>query len=667
MHNVKQITHDIYWVGANDRRLFIFEGVYSVPNGVSYNSYLLLDDKVVLFDTVDKAVSELFFENIEHVLNGRNIDYLVIHHMEPDHSATIAEVCRRYPTITIVCNALTKKMIDQYFTMNPKQKYLIVNEGDLFETANHRFTFVNAPMVHWPEVIMSYDLNEKLLFSADAFGTFGALDGAIFADELDFFKDYIDDARRYYTNIVGKYGPQVQNVLKKASTLEIDMILPLHGPVWRENLNSFISLYDRWSKYVPEKKGVLIAYASVYGHTENVAEILASKLVERGLSVKVIDTSVTDSSYVVSESFKYSHLVFASTTYNMGVFIKMDETLRDLAAHNIQNRTIALIENGSWAPTSKSLMKDILKMNKNLTFIDKEITILSSLKESQLEDLNILADKIAESVKLTTFDEGNENKINVNGLFKISYGLYLLTAKEGEKDNGCIINTAQLVTDNPNQISFTIHKNNLTHDMVVENRKVNVSILSTTAPFSLFKKFGFVSGRDENKFENFKAIRTSNGLLTLDSKYSNAYISAEVVQIIDLGSHSLFIAKVCEAKVLSNKPSMTYQYYFDHVKPQMISATTEDKKKYVCKICGYVYDGETLPDDYLCPLCGVGKEEFKEQEVCRAFRILLPAFNRMGYNRYMAWCILELCCLGSLLCGYYDCRNYIRASLQAVQ
>ena len=612
MHNIKKVTKDIYWIGANDRRLSLFEGVYHLPNGVSYNSYLLMDDKVVLFDTVDKTVSEQFFENIEHVLKDRTIDLLFVHHMEPDHSATILEVVRRYPTITIVCNELTKKMIGQFFTLPSETKFHVVNEGDVLETANHKFTFVNAPMVHWPEVMMSYDLVDKLLFSADAFGTFGALNGAIFADELDFFKDYVDEARRYYTNIVGKYGPQVQTVLAKASTLEINMILPLHGPVWRENIYSFISLYDKWSKYIPEVNGVLIAYASVYGHTENVAEILANKLVERGIAVKMYDTSVTDSSYVVSDSFKYSHLVFASTTYNMGIFIKMDETLRDLAAHNIQNRTIALIENGSWAPTSKSLMKEIFKNNKDLTFIDKEITVLSSLKESQLEDLDILADKIGKSVDNPKFDKNNTEQINQEALFKISYGLYVLSAKEDGKDNGCIINTAQLVSDNPCRVAVTVNKANLTHDMVMRTKKMNVSTLSTNAPFALFKRFGFESGRTVNKFEGLDTIKTENGLLALTSLYSNSYISLDVIDSVDLGTHTMLIGLVTESKMVSNKPSMTYQYYFDHVKPQVSKPKSGGKKQFACKICGYVLEAEEIADDYVCPLCKHGKDAFEE-------------------------------------------------------
>lgn len=611
MHNIKKITKDIFWVGANDRRLFMFEGVYGVKDGVSYNSYLLLDDKNILFDTVDKAVEDQFFENIEHLLKDKKLDYVIVQHMEPDHSASLNNLIKQYPDITIVCNALTKKMIDQFFVLPETTKFKIINEGDVLETKNHKFTFISAPMVHWPEVIMTYDLNDKLLFSADAFGTFGALNGVIFADQVDFFKDFVDEARRYYTNIVGKYGPQVQNVLKKASAVEIKMILPLHGPIWRENINQFIDLYDKWSKYVPEVNGVLIAYASVYGHTENVAEILASKLVDLGIKTKLHDTSTTDSSYLVSDAFKYSHLVFASTTYNMGIFIKMDEALRDLVSHNITNRTVAFIENGSWAPTSGALMKELFRPLKNITYIDKDIKILSSLKENQIKDIDELAAKIKESISVVPFDNKNDKTINEEALFKLSYGLYVLSAKEGEKDNGCIINTAQLVTDTPFNISVTVNKNNLTHDMIKNTKKLCVSILDTSAPFDTIKRFGFASGKEEDKFNGVNTSKDANGLLYLNDN-TNGYIAATVTSMVDLNTHTLFIASVDESKMLSNKPSMTYQYYFDHVKPKINAVKVSTKKQFVCKICGYVLEADEIKDDFICPLCKHGKDAFEE-------------------------------------------------------
>lgn len=397
MYCYRKVTDDLYWVGGNDRRLAMFEGVYSVPNGVSYNSYLLMDDKTVLFDTVDKAVSEIFFENIKAVLGERNLDYLVVHHMEPDHSATLDALVNHYPNVKIICNNQIVMMMKQYFSFEVDTRVQIVKEGDKISFGKHNLAFIMAPMVHWPEVMMSYDETSKMLFSADAFGCFGALNGALFADEVDFFRDYLDEARRYYTNIVGKYGNQVQMVLKKASGLKIDYICPLHGFVWRTEQNKILDKYYLWSSYTPEEKGVLIVYGSIYGHTENAAEILACKLREMGVKTCMYDVSVTPYSNIISDCFKYSHFVFASATYNLGIFVKMEEFLTDLVAHNIQNRTIALIENGSWAPSSANLMKNLLSKCKNINFIEEQLTIKSSLKE---DGLNII-DKIADELKKT--------------------------------------------------------------------------------------------------------------------------------------------------------------------------------------------------------------------------------------------------------------------------
>ena len=400
MHNIKKLTKDLYWVGANDRRIALFEGVYSVPTGVSYNSYLLMDDKTVLLDTVDKAVNHQFFENIAHVLNGRNLDYLVINHMEPDHCAEIGSLVAKYPDVKIVCNAKIQQMIGQYFELDlPENQWQIVKEGDTLETGNHTLTFVMAPMVHWPEVMVTYDTTDKILFSADAFGSFGAIDGNIFADEVDFDHRYMDEARRYYTNIVGKYGPQVQMLLKKAAGLDIQMICPLHGYIWRKDLGIFIEKYQKWSTYEPEIKSVLIPYASVYGNTQNVAEILAGKLAQLGVKdIKMYDTSVIHPSYIVADAFKYSHIVFASTTYNMGIFVSMETLLHDLTAHNIQNRKVAIIENGSWAPVSGNLMTEIISKWKNTEIIGNKFTIKSSPKQNQEEELDNLAKEIAATI-----------------------------------------------------------------------------------------------------------------------------------------------------------------------------------------------------------------------------------------------------------------------------
>ncbi len=395
MYCTKKVTDDLTWVGGNDRRLAMFEGVYSVPAGVSYNSYLLLDDKTVLFDTVDKAVSEVFFENIEHVLDGRELDYVVIHHMEPDHSATLGDLLRRYPNVKVVGSAKIITMISQFFCKLEDDRVVLVKEGDTLETGHHSYAFVMAPMVHWPEVMVSYDSADKILFSADAFGTFGALNGAIFADEVDFMRDYLDEARRYYTNIVGKYGAQVQALLKKASALDIKIICPLHGFVWRENISAYVDKYVQWATYTPEEKGVMIAYASVYGHTENVAEIISSRLRDRGIKTVMYDVSVTPASEIIAAAFKWSHLLFASTTYNAGIFVSMEELLHDLAAHNIQNRKVALVENGSWAPTSGKQMREILSACKNVQIIENTVSIKSALKSEQEGAINALVDALA--------------------------------------------------------------------------------------------------------------------------------------------------------------------------------------------------------------------------------------------------------------------------------
>lgn len=400
MYNTKKITENLFWVGANDRRIALFEGVYHAPQGVSYNSYVLLDEKTVLLDTVDKAVTHQFMENVAHVLNGRKLDYLIINHMEPDHCAEIPTILTKYPEVKIVCNAKIKTMMEQFFDFEiSEEQFQIVNEGDVLNTGKHNLTFLMAPMVHWPEVMVTYDTTDKILFSADAFGSFGAIDGNIFADEVDWENRYLNEARRYYTNIVGKYGPQVQMLLKKASGIEINMICPLHGYVWRKDLGKFIDLYQKWSTYTPEINSVMIAYASVYGGTQNAAEILATELADLGVKdIKMFDVSVTHSSYVVSDMFKYSHIVFASTTYNNGIFVEMENLIHDIVAHNIQNRKVAVIENGSWAPQAGRLMSELLSQIKNTEFIGSGVSIKSAVKSEKRDELKNLAKAIVESM-----------------------------------------------------------------------------------------------------------------------------------------------------------------------------------------------------------------------------------------------------------------------------
>lgn len=400
MHCVKKVTDDLYWIGGSDRRLALFENVYPIPRGVSYNSYVLLDEKTVLLDTVDASISGLFFENLEYVLNGRTLDYLIVNHMEPDHCAVIGDVVRRYPDVKLVCNAKTVPMLKQFFNFPVEDRTVIVKEMDTLCTGKHTFAFVMAPMVHWPEAMVSYDTVDKILFSADGFGTLGAINGNLFADEVNFERDWLDDARRYFINIVGKYGVQVQNLLKKAATLEIKMICPLHGPVWRENLGWFIEKYDTWSSYKPEDQAVMIAYASIYGNTENAAEILASKLADKGVkNIAMYDVSVTDPSVIVSESFRCSHLVFAAPSYNGGIFTKMETVLSELKAHSLQNRTVAIMENGTWAPVAGRQMREIFASMKNIELLEEGVTIRSAVKEAQEASLEALAEKIASSLQ----------------------------------------------------------------------------------------------------------------------------------------------------------------------------------------------------------------------------------------------------------------------------
>ncbi len=620
MHCTKNITSDLVWVGADDRRLAFFEGVYGVPEGVSYNSYLLLDEKTVLFDTVDKAVAHNYFENVAYALGGRKLDYLVVHHMEPDHAATIEDIALRYPEAKIVCNAKIKDMLARFFPTDLSGRVEIVKEGDTLSTGRHTLTFVMAPMVHWPEVMMSYDLTDKILFSADAFGSFGALNGRIFADEVDFMHDCLDEARRYYTNIVGKYGPQVQAVLRKAAGLEINYVCPLHSFVWRRGFGDFLAKYVQWSSYEPEVQGVLIAYASVYGHTENAANILAAKLSDLGVPVKMYDTSVTAPSFILSDAFKYSHLVFAATTYNAGVFSTMEQLLHEIAAHNLQNRKIALVENGSWAPVSGSIMRKLLENLKGTEFIGDTLTIKSALAEGQLAELDALAAVIAGSVlppkaePAVTAAEGSMDGVFEveNAAFnKFSYGCEILTTRVDGKDYGCVINTAgQITSSDPKKITISCIKANHTCDMVAKAGVFNISILSEDAPYGLFKHFGFQSGRDVDKFADWPdELRTANGLRYI-GQHTNAVLSARVIDARDCGTQMLYIAEVVEAHVLSDAPSCTYGYYHAHIKPKKQPAAPE-AEGWVCKVCGYFHEVAELPADFVCPLCKHGPEDFE--------------------------------------------------------
>ena len=608
MQNIRKVSQDLIWVGANDRRLALFESVYPIPRGVSYNSYVLLDEKTVLFDTVDKACAGQFFENLEAALEGRKLDYFIVSHMEPDHAAMIQDLVLRHPELTIVANAKAVKMLDQFFEFELDGHVQIVKEMDTLSTGSHTLAFVMAPMVHWPEVMVTFDTATGTLFSADAFGTFGALDGSLFADETRFD---MDEARRYYTNIVGKYGTQVQSLLKKAEGLEIKTICPLHGPIWRKNIGLFVEKYVKWATYEPEENGVLIAYSSVYGDTENAANILAGDLCEAGVTNAVLyDVSVTHASYLVAEAFRYSHIVFATTTYNAGIFVNMENLINDIAAHGLRGRKIALVENGTWAATAAGKMKAILETLPGTEFIEAPVSIKSSVKKETREALRALAGAIAASMpQPEQVEHKAETKVEQNAMFSLSYGLFVLSAREGDKDNGCIVNTVMQVTDTPKRISVTVNKANYTCEMIQRTGMFNASILSTSAPMDIFRHYGFQSGRDTEKIAREGMPRTENGIAYLPA-YANAVLSGKVIQEIDLGTHIQFIADVTEARVLSREPSVTYAYYFAHIKPAP-QPSVQKKTGWVCKICGYVYEGEELPADFVCPLCKHGAEDFE--------------------------------------------------------
>ncbi|MBQ2645599.1 flavin reductase [bacterium] len=602
MHCTKNIKEDLIWVGVNDRHLSLFENVYPIEKGVSYNSYILKDEKTVLFDTVDKCSEIQFFENLEYALNGRKLDYIIVNHMEPDHAATLQDTVNKYPEAKVICNKKTQTMIKQFFDFDIDSKVQIIAEGDTLTTGKHTLTFAMAPMVHWPEAMVTYDITDKILFSADAFGTFGAMSGNIFADEVNFETEWLDEARRYYTNIVGKYGTQVQALLKKAANLEIKTICPLHGPVWRKNINWFIDKYQKWSTYSPEINSVLILSGSIYGHTENAAEILASKLADKGIKdIKLYDVSRVHPSYVVSEAFKYSHIVIASSTYNAGIFTPMETVLLDIKAHNLQNRTTAIMYNGTWAPMSEAAIKGILESLKNTAVLSNIVKITSSLKTD--EEICKLADEIFNSLP--------KEKVETNAMNKINYGLFVLSANTDGKDNACIINTVNQVAGNPNKIAFSVNKGNYTNEMIAKSGKFAISVLTEETPFSVFKNFGYQSGRDTDKFKDINYVsRCTNGTLYL-TEYTSAMICGKVISSQDCGSHTLFIAEVDDSQVLSDTKPVSYEYYLKNIKPAP-QPNSEKKKGYICKICGYIYEGEELPPDFICPICKHGIADFEK-------------------------------------------------------
>ena len=592
------ITSDIKYIGVNDRNIDLFEGQYVVPNGMSYNSYLITDEKIAVVDTVDAAFTHEWLDNIENALGGKKPDYLIVQHMEPDHSANIMNFAKAYPDAVIVSSAKAFAMMKNFFGTDFAEKQIVVGEGDPLSLGKHNLTFLTAPMVHWPDVIVTYDSSDKGVFSADGFGKFGALD----ADE-----EWADEARRYYIGIVGKYGAQVQALLKKASTLDIEIICPLHGPVLKENLGYYINLYNIWSSYQPEDDGIVIAYTSVYGNTKKAVLQLADKLRANGCpKIEVFDLARCDMAKAVESAFRYSKLVLATTTYNAEIFPFMREFINHLTERNFQNRTVALIENGSWAPMAAKVMKELFAKSKNLTFAENTVKIMSALNDESTQKLNALADELC--MDYLALQDSTANKNDLTALFNIGYGLYVVTCNDGKKDNGLIVNTVTQVTNTPNRIAVTINKANYSHHVIKQTGIMNINCLSVDAPFSVFEKFGFASGRNVDKFADGEQPRSDNGLVFL-SRNINSFISLKVEQYVDLDTHGMFICEVTEARVLSDKDTMTYTYYQENVKPK---PQTDGKKGFVCKVCGYVYEGDTLPDDFICPLCKHGAADFEE-------------------------------------------------------
>ena len=591
------VSNDILYVGVNDHKIDLFEGQYDVPNGMAYNSYVIVDDKIAVMDTVDKNFTHEWLDNLDKALNGRKPDYLVVQHMEPDHSANIMNFVKTYPEAKIVSSAKAFVMMKQFFGTDFEEKQVVVAEGSTLELGSHTLNFVAAPMVHWPEVIMTYDSKDKVLFSADGFGKFGA---------LDVEEDWACEARRYYFGIVGKYGAQVQAVLKKAANLEIQTICPLHGPVLSENLGYYLGLYQTWSTYQQETEGIVIAYTSVYGNTKAAVEKLADMLKSKGCpKVVVNDLARCDMAEAVEDAFRYGKIILATTTYNAEIFPFMREFINHLTERNFSNHKIGFIENGTWAPMAYKVMKGMLENCKNCTFAENVVHIKSALNEESMAQLEALAEEFGSEYVARRDDTADKN--DLRAMFNIGYGLYVVTTNDGKKDNGCIVNTVTQVTSSPNRVAVTINKENYTHHVAEQTGIMNVNCLSVEAPFSVFENFGFKSGRAEDKLKDMEELRSDNGLRFLP-QYINAFFSLKVVNYVDLGTHGMFICDVTESRVITKAETMTYTYYQNNVKPK---PETEGKKGFVCKVCGYVYEGDELPEDIVCPLCKHGAADFE--------------------------------------------------------
>ncbi|MBQ4349920.1 MAG: flavin reductase [Clostridia bacterium] len=593
---MKKITDTVFYAGVNDYKIDLFEGQYVVPDGMCYNSYVVMGEKIAVFDTVDARFGHEWLDNLAEILGSRQPDYLIVQHMEPDHSANIANFAKTYPSAAIVGNSKTFAMMKQFFGKEFDNR-VEVKDGDTLDLGGRTLTFTFAPMVHWPEVMMTYDSLDGCFFSADGFGKFGAFD-------VD--AEWACEARRYYFGIVGKYGAQVQAVLKKAAKFDIRAICPLHGPVLTENLGYYLNLYNTWSSYTPESEGVLVAYTSVYGNTKKAAELMADKLREKGCpKVVLTDLARSDLAEAVEDAFRYSKLVLATTTYNADIYPFMRHFLEALTERNFQKRTVAIIENGTWAPMAAKGIKAIFEKSKDLTILEPVVTIKSAMTDETKAAIETVASELCREYEQQSSEKANKN--DLTALFNIGYGLYVVTSNDGRRDNGLIVNTVSQVTNTPNRIAVTINKQNYSHHVIQQTGVMNVNCLSTDAPFSVFECYGFRSGRNVDKFEGQEVLRSDNGLVFLP-KYVNSFMSLKVESYVDLDTHGMFICTVTEARVLSDRDTMTYTYYQQNVKPKPES---NGKKGWVCKICGYVYEGEELPEDFVCPLCKHGAADFE--------------------------------------------------------
>ena len=592
------ITNDIKYVGVNDHNIDLFEGQYKVPNGMAYNSYVIMDEKVAIMDTVDVNFGTEWLINIEKVLNGRQPDYLIVQHMEPDHSANIANFMDVYKDAKIVSSQKAFGMMKKFFGTNFANRQLVIENGSTLRLGAHTLAFVEAPMVHWPEVVVTYDILDKVLFSADGVGKFGA---------NDVKEEWADEARRYYIGIVGMYGNYVQDLLKVAGSLDIQVICPLHGPVLRENLGYYLALYDKWSSYTPEEEGIVVAYTSVYGHTREAALALAQKLRDKKApKVVVYDLARDDMSAAVSDAFRYSKLVLATTTYNGSMYPFMHDYIHRLVEHKYQKRTVALIENGSWAPQAYKLMKQMLSECENISFTENNVHIHSALDEKNYEELEMVSYELCKEYLDAANSKDGAGK--TDPLYTSGYGIYAVTARDGEKDAGCTCNSVMYNEDGLMEV--TINKISYTHDVILATRKLNLGRLTVNAPYDLLKTFGQKTGRKVDKFAQWPVKRADNGIVYLGS-YLNALVMLEVTATEDLGSYTRFICKVVDSCTISMDETLTYPYYQEHIKPAPAEGEAGKPAGYVCEICGYIYEDDELPPGFTCPICKAPASKFK--------------------------------------------------------